>query len=95
MLFRSELVLALRLLRTNTQSRLHQAWFELLMAARTDRTLHDALVPIWKRRDEATQQFAVALLPETARTGSDGWTARLTFLAWNGLLTFALVRAAS
>ena len=66
-----ELVLALRLLRTNTQSRLHQAWFELLMAARTDRVLHEALVPIWKRRDEATQQFAVALLPETARTLPD------------------------
>jgi AcrR family transcriptional regulator len=62
-----ELVLALKLLRTNTQSHLHQAWFELLMAARTDRVLHDALVPIWKRRDEATQQLAVALLPETAR----------------------------
>jgi len=66
-----ELVLALKLLRTNTQSRLHQAWFELLMAARTDRVLHDALVPIWKRRDEATQQLAVALLPETARTLPD------------------------
>ncbi len=62
-----ELVLALKLLRTNTQSHLHQAWFELLMAARTDRVLHDALMPIWKRRDEATQQLALALLPETAR----------------------------
>ena len=66
-----ELVLALKLLRTNTQSRLHQAWFELLMAARTDRVLHDALVPIWKRRDEATQQLAVALLPDSARTLPD------------------------
>jgi len=66
-----ELVLALKLLRTNTQSRLHQAWFELLMAARTDRVLHDALVPIWRRRDEATQKLAVALLPETARTLPD------------------------
>ena len=66
-----ELILALKLLRTNTQSHLHQAWFELLMAARTDRVLHDALVPIWKRRDEATQQLAVALLPETARTLPD------------------------
>lgn len=66
-----ELVLALKLLRTNTQSHLHQAWFELLMAARTDRVLHAALVPIWKRRDEATQQLAVALLPDTARTLPD------------------------
>ncbi len=66
-----ELVLALKLLRTNTQSRLHQAWFELLMAARTDRVLHEALVPIWKRRDEATQQMALALLPEAARSLPD------------------------
>jgi AcrR family transcriptional regulator len=64
----NELVMALQLVRTNTTSRLHQAWFELLMAARTDRVLHDALVPIWRRRDEATQQLAAALLPEAART---------------------------
>ncbi len=64
-------MLALKLLRTNTQSRLHQAWFELLMAARTDRVLHEALVPIWKRRDEATQQMALALLPEAARSLPD------------------------
>lgn len=62
-----QLHMALRLLRENTSSRLHQAWFELLMAARTDRVLHDALVPIWKRRDEATQKMAEALLPEAAR----------------------------
>jgi AcrR family transcriptional regulator len=66
-----ELVLALQLLRTNTQSRLHQAWFELLMAARTDRQLHDALVPIWTRRDEATQKLAEALLPQTVRGRPD------------------------
>jgi len=62
-----ELVLALKLLRTNTQSRLHQAWFELQLAARTDRQLHEALLPIWKRRYEATQQLALALLPDAAR----------------------------
>ncbi|HZR36003.1 MAG TPA: helix-turn-helix domain-containing protein [Nevskia sp.] len=62
-----ELVLALKLLRTNTQSRLHQAWFELQLAARTDRQLHQALLPIWKRRYEATQQLALALLPDAAR----------------------------
>ena len=66
-----ELALALQLLRTNTGSRLHQAWFELLMAARTDRQLHDALVPIWKRRDEATQQLAEALLPDEVRLRAD------------------------
>jgi AcrR family transcriptional regulator len=66
-----ELALALKLLRTNTQSHLHQAWFELLMAARTDRVLHDALVPIWKRRDEATLELARALLPEFMRQRPD------------------------
>jgi len=62
-----ELVLALKLLRVNTQSRLHQAWFELQLAARTDHQLHEALLPIWKRRYEATQQLALALLPDAAR----------------------------
>ena len=62
-----EPVLALKLLRVNTQSRLHQAWFELQLAARTDRQLHQALLPIWKRRYQATQQLALALLPEAAR----------------------------
>lgn len=62
-----ELALALKLLRVNTQSRLHQAWFELQLAARTDRQLHEALLPIWKRRYEATQQLALVLLPRAAR----------------------------
>jgi AcrR family transcriptional regulator len=62
-----ELALALKLLRVNTQSRLHQAWFELQLAARTDRQLHEALLPIWQRRYEATQQLALALLPQAAR----------------------------
>jgi AcrR family transcriptional regulator len=62
-----ELALALKLLRINTQSRLHQAWFELQLAARTDRQLHEALLPIWKRRYDATEQLALALLPEPAR----------------------------
>jgi AcrR family transcriptional regulator len=62
-----ELALALQLLRVNTQSRLHQAWFELQLAARTDRQLHQALQPIWQRRYEATQQLALALLPQAAR----------------------------
>lgn len=62
-----ELALALKLLRSNVQSPKHQAWFELLMAARTDRTLHAALTPIWRRRDAAVQALAAALLPDAAR----------------------------
>lgn len=65
------LALALGLLRSNVQARLHQAWFELLLAARTDPVLHDALVPIWTRRDARTLELATALLPEAARTLPD------------------------
>jgi len=61
-----ELALALELLRSNVQSRLHQAWFELLMAARTDPLLHQALVPIWARRDALTLQLARTILPASA-----------------------------
>jgi AcrR family transcriptional regulator len=62
-----ELGLALELLRANVQSRLHQAWFELLMAARTDTALNEALTPVWKKRDATIQQLAAALLPEAAQ----------------------------
>ncbi|GAC1622842.1 MAG: TetR/AcrR family transcriptional regulator [Nevskia sp.] len=62
-----ELVLALELLRSNVRSRLHEAWFELLMAARTDAILHQALVPIWARRDALTLQLASSIMPEAAR----------------------------
>jgi AcrR family transcriptional regulator len=66
-----ELALALKLLRGNVQSRLHQAWFELLMAARTDAALREALTPIWKRRDDAMQRLAAELLPDRARALPD------------------------
>ena len=62
-----DLAPALELLRSNVRSRLHEAWFELLMAARTDPVLHAALVPIWARRDKLTLQLASSLLPEAAR----------------------------
>ncbi len=63
-----DLALALQLLRSNVQSRLHQAWFELLLAARTDLRLQQALRPIWQHRDEIVQALARSLLPEAART---------------------------
>ena len=65
------LALALSLLRSNVQSRLHQAWFELLLAARTDPVLHEALMPIWARRDARILELAGALLPEAARALPD------------------------
>lgn len=62
-----ELVLAMSVLRANVASPLHQAWFELLMAARTDMALHAALLPIWQRRAAEDQALAALLLPEPAR----------------------------
>jgi len=62
-----ELRLALELLRSNVASPLHQAWFELLMAARTDPALHAALLPIWQRRSAEDQALAAMLLPAAAR----------------------------
>ena len=62
-----ELVLAMSVLRANVASPLHQAWFELLMAARTDAALHSALLPIWERRAADDQALAALLLPEPAR----------------------------
>lgn len=62
-----ELALALKVLRANVDSPLHQAWFELLMAARTDAALHAALLPIWQRRAADDQALAALLLPEAAR----------------------------
>jgi AcrR family transcriptional regulator len=62
-----ELVLAMSVLRANVASPLHQAWFELLMAARTDTALHAALLPIWQRRVALDQALAALLLPQAAR----------------------------
>lgn len=62
-----ELLLAMSVLRANVASPLHQAWFELLMAARTDAALHAALLPIWTRRVALDQALAALLLPKAAR----------------------------
>lgn len=66
-----ELRLALELLRANVGSPLHQAWFELLIAARTDPALHEALLPLWQRRATADQALATLLLPEAAQALPD------------------------
>ncbi|WP_293369237.1 TetR/AcrR family transcriptional regulator [Nevskia sp.] len=62
-----ELLLAMSVLRANVASPLHQAWFELLMAARTDAALHAALLPIWQRRAADDQALAALLLPDAAQ----------------------------
>ncbi|WP_295684567.1 TetR/AcrR family transcriptional regulator [uncultured Nevskia sp.] len=66
-----ELRLALDVLRANVRSPLHQAWFELLIAARTDAALHEALLPLWRRRAAEDQALATLLLPEAARALPD------------------------
>lgn len=63
---------ALELVRANCRSRLHQSWFELLMAARSDSDLHAALAPAWQRHMARVQRMAAQLLPEAAaRMGAD------------------------
>lgn len=58
--------LALELCRGNCQSRPHQAWFELMMAARTDPELRATLAPIWARNHADVLALARQLLPDFA-----------------------------
>lgn len=62
------LLLSLELLRDNCRSPLQQAWFELLMAARTDAALHQTLAPVWARNQRETIALAARLLPEAHAT---------------------------
>lgn len=56
--------LALELCRGTCQSHSHQAWFELMMAARTDAELRAALAPIWASNHADVLALARQLLPE-------------------------------
>lgn len=56
--------LALELCRGTCQSRGHQAWFELMMAARTDAELRAALAPVWASNHADVLALAGQLLPE-------------------------------
>ncbi|TAM33333.1 MAG: TetR/AcrR family transcriptional regulator [Nevskiaceae bacterium] len=56
--------LALELCRGACQSRSHQAWFELMMAARTDAELRAALAPVWASNHADVLALAGQLLPE-------------------------------
>ena len=62
------LLLSLELLRDNCRSPLQQAWFELLMAARTDAALHQTLAPVWARNQRETIALAARLLPQAHAT---------------------------
>lgn len=66
------LMLSLELLRDNCRSPLQQAWFELLIAARTDSALHQTLAPVWTRNQRETIALAARLLPDAyARLGHE------------------------
>lgn len=62
---------ALTLLRENSHAPINQAWFELLMAARSDTELRQALEPIWQRNVTLTRQMAQMILPDFARLSDD------------------------
>ncbi|HEX5360431.1 MAG TPA: TetR/AcrR family transcriptional regulator [Fluviicoccus sp.] len=55
--------LALNLARENTRSPYQQAWVELLIAARTDTELQNALQPIWANNQSQIRSEARNLLP--------------------------------
>ena len=65
------MVLALRLLRDTTRSRINQAWLELVHACRTDDALKKALRPVGKRYAHEIVELARALLPDVAASLGD------------------------
>ncbi|HEX8951307.1 MAG TPA: hypothetical protein VF945_05655, partial [Polyangia bacterium] len=68
---REPLELALRLVRGSCRSRLNQAWYELAMAARTNKRLHKALGPMAERYYADIAALAHELLPELAATAGE------------------------
>lgn len=63
--------LALGLLRENCRARDNEAWFELILAARTDTTLRTAMVPIWRHNRERTLERAISMFPGLAQKHPD------------------------
>ena len=59
---------AVRLVREACRSRLNQAWYELLIAARTNKNLKKHLEPVARRYHEDIAAAARDLLPDLART---------------------------
>lgn len=70
---REPLELALRLVRGSCRSRLNQAWYELAMAARTNKRLHKALGPMAARYYADITALAHELLPALAAALGDGF----------------------
>jgi AcrR family transcriptional regulator len=68
------LVLAMRLVRSHCRSRQNQAWFELVMAARTSASLRKALRPAMLRYYADIDRLARALLPDLAAILGDNFS---------------------
>jgi AcrR family transcriptional regulator len=68
---RDPLELAMRLVRASCRSRLNQAWYELFMAARTNKRLQKALAPTAARYFDDIRGLAHQLLPELAAALGD------------------------
>jgi len=60
------LVLAMRLVRSHCRSRLNQAWYELVTAARTSAPLRKALRPAFQRYNVDIHRLARQLMPALA-----------------------------
>jgi AcrR family transcriptional regulator len=68
---RDPLEVALRLVRESCRSRLNQAWYELAMAARTNKRLQKAMGPLAERYFDDISALARELLPDLAHALGD------------------------
>lgn len=65
------IVLALKLLRDTTRSRINQVWLELVHACRTEPALKKALAPMGRQYGEQIEALARTLLPDLASSLGD------------------------
>lgn len=63
--------LAVRLAQSNARTREQAAWFEFLVAARTDKTLREALRPLLRAHAEANRSLGASLVPDLASRVDD------------------------
>ena len=67
-------LLALKLVREATRSRLNQAWYELAIAARTNKRLRKALAPVASHYYADIAELARGLLPDLAESLGEQFT---------------------
>ena len=63
--------LALSLVRENCRDHDNEAWFELLMAARSDTELRAAMQPIWQHNRDRSREIACNMFPDLVAAHSD------------------------